>query len=62
LLLGVNMALYDSIGQNYAQSRRSDPRIAEKLLAILAATPAKTIADIGAGMPDQRILIVEFFL
>jgi SAM-dependent methyltransferase len=53
------MALYDSIGQNYARTRRSDPRIAEKLLAILAATPAKTIADIGAGTGSYAVVLAE---
>lgn len=43
------MALYDVIGKTYAQTRRSDPRIAEKLLEILASSKAHTIADIGAG-------------
>jgi ubiquinone/menaquinone biosynthesis C-methylase UbiE len=43
------MALYDTIGKNYTQTRRSDPRIAAKLLEILSFSPATTIADIGAG-------------
>ena len=43
------MALYDRIGKTYAQTRSSDPRIAEKLLAILLSSPASTVVDIGAG-------------
>jgi ubiquinone/menaquinone biosynthesis C-methylase UbiE len=43
------MALYDTIGKNYTQTRRSDPRIATKLLEILSFSQATTIADIGAG-------------
>jgi SAM-dependent methyltransferase len=53
------MALYDAIGKNYAQTRRSDPRIAEKLLEILASSPASTIADIGAGTGSYALALAE---
>jgi SAM-dependent methyltransferase len=53
------MALYDTIGKNYAQTRRSDPRIAEKLLEILASSPAFTIADIGAGTGSYALALAE---
>jgi ubiquinone/menaquinone biosynthesis C-methylase UbiE len=43
------MALYDKIGKSYTQTRRSDPRIAAKLLEILLFSQANTVADIGAG-------------
>lgn len=44
------MALYDTIGNNYAKTRKSNRRIAKKLLEILASSPdTKTIIDIGAG-------------
>jgi ubiquinone/menaquinone biosynthesis C-methylase UbiE len=43
------MALYDMIGKNYTQTRKSDPRIAAKLLEILSFSQVTTIADIGAG-------------
>ena len=49
------MSLYDVIGKSYAQTRRSDPRITEKLLEILAPSQAATIADIGAGPPNQLV-------
>jgi ubiquinone/menaquinone biosynthesis C-methylase UbiE len=53
------MALYDAIGKNYAQTRKSDPRIAEKLLEILASSPAATIADIGAGTGSYALALAE---
>jgi ubiquinone/menaquinone biosynthesis C-methylase UbiE len=43
------MALYDTIGKNYAQTRRSDPRIAAKLIELLSFSQATTVVDIGAG-------------
>jgi hypothetical protein len=49
------MALYDTIRKNYAQTRRSDPRIAKKILEILASSPA-TIADILAVKGLMHIL------
>lgn len=49
------MVLYDTIGRSYAQTRKSDPRIAAALLNILEAPPA-TIADIGAGTGSYRFV------
>ncbi|MBI3676712.1 MAG: class I SAM-dependent methyltransferase [Proteobacteria bacterium] len=40
-------ALYDTLGQRYAQHRRPDPRIAAALLSALG--DAKSVANIGAG-------------
>ncbi|NJM60399.1 MAG: methyltransferase domain-containing protein [Oscillatoriales cyanobacterium RU_3_3] len=53
------MALYDSIGKSYAQTRSSDPRIAAKLLEILQSSPASTIADIGAGTGSYALVLAE---
>ena len=53
------MALYDAIGKTYAQTRRSDPRIAKNLLEILASSPASTIADIGAGTGSYALALAE---
>lgn len=53
------MALYDVIGKTYAQTRRSDPRITEKLLEILASSQASTIADIGAGTGSYAGVLAE---
>ena len=55
----VGMALYDTIGTTYAQTRRSDPRIAAKLLEILASRQAFTIADIGAGTGSYALVLAE---
>lgn len=53
------MSLYDRIGKTYAQTRRSDPRITEKLLEILALFQAETIADIGAGTGSYALVLAE---
>ena len=53
------MSLYDVIGKTYAQTRRSDPRITEKLLEILAPSQAATIADIGAGTGSYALVLAE---
>lgn len=53
------MALYDTIGRTYAQTRRSDPRIAAKLLEILTSWQASTIADIGAGTGSYALVLAE---
>jgi ubiquinone/menaquinone biosynthesis C-methylase UbiE len=53
------MVLYDVIGENYASTRRSDSRIAEKLLEMLASSQAFTIADIGAGTGSYALVLAE---
>lgn len=55
-------ALYDTIGVNYADLRRPDPRIAAALLAALGE--ARTVVNIGAGTgsyepADRRVAAVE---
>jgi SAM-dependent methyltransferase len=54
------MALYDVIGKTYAQTRKSDPRITEKLLEILASSQASTMADIGAGTGSYASVLAEY--
>jgi ubiquinone/menaquinone biosynthesis C-methylase UbiE len=51
------MVLYDRIGKNYTQTRRSDPRIAAKLLEILSFSQVTTIADIGAGTGSYAAIL-----
>jgi ubiquinone/menaquinone biosynthesis C-methylase UbiE len=53
------MVLYDTIGKNYTQTRRSDPRIAAKLLEILSSLHVTTIADIGAGTGSYASVLAE---
>jgi protein-L-isoaspartate O-methyltransferase len=53
------MALYDTIGKNYAQTRTSDPRIAAKLLEILKLSQVSTIVDIGAGTGSYALFLAE---
>jgi ubiquinone/menaquinone biosynthesis C-methylase UbiE len=54
------MALYDVIGRTYAQTRKNDPRIAEKLLEILASSQASTVVDIGAGTGSYASVLAEY--
>jgi len=51
--------LYDRIGKTYTQTRKSDPRIAAKLLEILKSSQASTIADIGAGTGSYALVLAE---
>jgi ubiquinone/menaquinone biosynthesis C-methylase UbiE len=53
------MALYDTIGKNYTQTRSSDPRIAAKLLDILSFSRAEIIADIGAGTGSYATVLAD---
>lgn len=53
------MTLYDTIGKNYAQTRKSDPRIVAKLLEILAPSQASTMVDVGAGTGSYALVLAE---
>ena len=55
-------AKYDSIGINYAELRKPDPRIAAPIEAALG--PAKTVLNVGAGTgsyepADRQVTAVE---
>ncbi len=54
------MANYDVIGKTYTQTRRSDPRISEKLLEILASSQVSKIADIGAGTGSYALALAKY--
>ena len=57
------MAVYQAmIGKTYAQTRRSDPRIATKLLEILQSSQASTMADIAAGTGSYAVILAEFIV
>ena len=43
------MTLYNSIGQNYNQTRQADSRIVDRLVSLLSLPEGSTIADVGAG-------------
>ncbi|MFF4196766.1 class I SAM-dependent methyltransferase [Nonomuraea sp. NPDC001831] len=54
--------LYDLIGAAYTRTRRTDPRIAERIWAALG--DARTVLNVGAGTgsyepPDRHVLAVE---
>ena len=53
------MTRYDAIGATYAQTRREDPRIADRLAAALG--DARTVVNVGAGTgsyePDDRHVV-----
>jgi SAM-dependent methyltransferase len=50
---------YDTIGIKYAQTRKSDPRIAAALLEILKPSSAFTVVDIGAGTGSYAWVLAE---
>src|SRR5512147_3261140 len=59
---GTMSALYDSIGINYAELRKPDPRIAKAIEQALG--PAKVILNVGAGTgsyepADRQLTAVE---
>ena len=54
--------LYDTIGATYTATRRTEPRIAERVWAALG--DARTVLNVGAGTgsyepPDRYVLAVE---
>lgn len=53
------MTLYDAIGNDYAQTRKSDPRISATLLEILKASSPSTLVDIGAGTGSYARVLAE---
>jgi ubiquinone/menaquinone biosynthesis C-methylase UbiE len=53
------MTLYNTIGNNYSQTRKSDPRITATLLEILNLTPPATIVDIGAGTGSYALALAK---
>jgi SAM-dependent methyltransferase len=53
------MTLYNEIGSNYAQTRRSDPRLVATLFEILDAAPPSTLVDIGAGTGSYAFELAE---
>lgn len=53
------MTLYNVIGNNYAQTRKSDPRITATLLEILNVASPSTVVDIGAGTGSYALELAE---
>lgn len=54
------MTLYDKIGKTYGRTRKSDPRIAKKLLELLESSQASKIVDIGAGTGSYAFTLAEY--
>ncbi|MGB3758532.1 MAG: methyltransferase domain-containing protein [Rivularia sp. (in: cyanobacteria)] len=54
------MTLYDKIGKTYGQTRKSDSRIARKLLELLESSQASKIVDIGAGSGSYAFFLAEY--
>lgn len=53
------MTLYDSIGTTYAQTRKSDPRIAQVLLTLLNLPSGSIVADVGAGTGSYALVLAK---
>jgi ubiquinone/menaquinone biosynthesis C-methylase UbiE len=51
--------LYDTIGGQYSQVRKADPRVTEMLLRELALQPGKWIADVGSGTGNYALALAE---
>ena len=54
------MSTYDSIGTSYARTRKSDLRIAQALLKILALERGSTVADVGAGTGSYASVLADY--
>ena len=54
------MELYDQIGKTYAKTRKSDSRIADKLLEILSSSNIDTVVDIGAGTGSYARILANY--
>jgi ubiquinone/menaquinone biosynthesis C-methylase UbiE len=53
------MTLYNFIGEGYNFTRKSDRRIVETLINLLALPPGATIADVGAGTGNYSRAIAD---
>jgi ubiquinone/menaquinone biosynthesis C-methylase UbiE len=53
------MTLYNTIGNNYSQTRKSDPKITATLLEILNIIPPATVVDIGAGTGSYALKLAK---
>src|SRR4051812_39250208 len=51
--------LYDAIGKTYSKTRKSDPRIAARLIELLSLAPNSIVADIGAGTGNYSIELAQ---
>ena len=54
-----SLNLYDTIGGQYSQVRKADPRVTEMLVRELALQPGKWIADVGAGTGNYALALAE---
>ncbi|MEM9159729.1 MAG: class I SAM-dependent methyltransferase [Verrucomicrobiota bacterium] len=52
-------AIYDQIGKTYTSTRAADPRIAERIAALLALPKSRRILDVGAGTGNYSRAIAE---
>jgi ubiquinone/menaquinone biosynthesis C-methylase UbiE len=52
--------VYDTIGQGYRKYRKSDPRITQCVVDLLAVPRGSNIGDIGAGTGNYSRAIADF--
>jgi len=53
------MVMYDKIGEGYNTTRKADPYIAGRILALLAPEKDKTYLDIGCGTGNYTIKLAQ---
>jgi ubiquinone/menaquinone biosynthesis C-methylase UbiE len=53
------MALYDTIGKTYRQTRQADARITARLIDLLRLPSGSPVADVGAGTGNYSIELVR---
>ncbi len=52
-------AIYDSIGKSYTATRAADPRITERLVALLGLQVGSKVLDVGAGTGNYSYALAE---
>jgi SAM-dependent methyltransferase len=50
---------YDRIGAEYVRHRRADPRLADRIHAMLDLSPGSLLVDVGAGTGNYSIALAE---
>ena len=55
----VRAPVYDGIGAKYTRHRRADPRLADRIHAMLDLSPGSLVVDVGAGTGNYSRALAE---